>query len=81
MRTFLLLPQSDDPTLNIRINMDFVISYFYTPDNEVICFEMVNGKTRTFGLHNLDAKKIMKKLDSLSKPVKLIITKSDVSKA
>lgn len=78
MRNFLILPTSNEDHENIRINLDFVVYYWFEKESESIHFEMVNGKVHKLGLHNIKVKNIMKRLDLLSKPHKLLINKTDV---
>ena len=78
MITFITLPNSDSDYENIRINLEHVIEYNYNEETASIIFSMINGKERRLKLCNINPKKIMKRLDGLSKVVKLQIMKTDV---
>lgn len=79
MITFLNLPenQNRESYKNKRISFDHVIAYEYDEDENAIVFEMINGRKFTIGLHNLNPKKVIGKLDKLNKHVKLELTKAD----
>lgn len=85
MITFLNIPKSKNDWENTRINMEHVVSYEYVPEyissngNQStvvpanITLKLYNGTSYCMGLENLDPKKIIKRLDALSKVVKLEI--------
>jgi len=78
MITFLNLPNSKLDYENIRLNMDHVVKYFYDSDEEKITFNLIDGTTHALVLHNIDPKKIMRRLDALTKQIKLQINKTDM---
>ena len=80
MVTFLNLPKSKNDWENTRINMDQVVCYSHDPVNNRIDFILSDGSKYNMGLENLDHKKIIKKIDALTKVVKLELTKADARK-
>lgn len=86
MNIFLNIPESKNDWENTRINVDHIVSYRHVTltdhnlggkDYDVIEFTLINTETHRMRLLNMNAKKVIKKIDKLVKVVKLELSKTD----